>query len=310
MNFLELKTVSKSYRNHFWSRAVPALQDLSFVVPQKGITGFVGPNGAGKTTSIKILLGLLTPTAGSAYIRGVPSHLPEARRNVAYVSEQPYFYHHLTARESLTFAYRLNRYPPDKLTAEIDRVLQTVQLTAIGDKKIHTLSKGMQQRLNMAHALLGNPSIYILDEPMSGLDPLGRRLFRDLFLDLAAKDKCLFFSTHIIEDIERLCKYVIALDKGAMVYAGSLDELLARNTAGAEIHVDAIPENIIGRLHERGYTVTTVDPDNRIIHVPTDKEAQVCQKLLYEHNIFPKTISRRTASLESILYKSAEVRRP
>jgi len=306
MPLLELTKVSKSYRNHFWNRAVPVITDLSFSVPEKGITGFIGPNGAGKTTSIKILLGLLKPTQGSAFIRGIPSDRPEARKKVAFVSEQPCFYHHLTARESLTFVYKLNRFPPDRLNPEIDRVLQTVQLPAIGDKKIHTLSKGMQQRLNMAHALLGDPEIYIFDEPMSGLDPLGRRLFRELFRDLARKDKCVFFSTHILEDIELLCDHVIALDKGKKVYAGTLSELLARNTAGSEIRVTAVPENSITELHELGYTISEVDENTLVIFIPADKDVLSCQKFLYEKNIFPAAITPRSSSLESILYQGGE----
>ncbi len=306
MPLLELKNVSKSYRNHFWNRAVPAITDLSFSVPESGITGFIGPNGAGKTTSIKILLGLLKPTRGSAFIRGIPSDRPESRRNVAFVSEQPYFYHHLTARESLTFVYKLNKYRPDRLHTEIDRVLQIVQLTESGDKKINTLSKGMQQRLNMAHALLDDPDIYIFDEPMSGLDPLGRRLFRDLFRDLAGKNKCVFFSTHILEDIELLCDHVIALDNGKKVYAGTLSELLARNTAGTEIRVTTVPENSITELRDQGYEITAVDEHTQVIFVPADKDVHSCQKYLYEKNIFPTAITPQAGSLESILYSSGK----
>ncbi len=302
MSLLELKKVSKLYRNHFWDKQVPAVTDLSFSVREKSVTGFIGPNGAGKTTCIKMLLGLTRPTNGSAFIRGVPSDKPEARRKVAFVSEQPYFYRHLTVRESLTFVYTLNKFPAEKLTAEIDRVLHTVQLADKSDIKIHTMSKGMQQRLNMAHALLGGPDIYIFDEPMSGLDPLGRRLFRGLFHNLAKNEKCVFFSTHILEDIESLCDQVIVLDKGKKVYAGGVNELLSRNTAGTEVRVAGLTDGHMAGLGTQGYEITDLDEGHHVVFVPADKSVESCQKYLYANNIFPSAIHPRAASLESILY--------
>lgn len=303
---LELRNITKIYKKGFRAVKVPAVTNLSFSVEPESITGFVGPNGAGKTTSIKMLLGLVKPTHGHCIIRGEDSCNPRARQRVAYASEQPYFYQHLTVRESLSFVYHLNRFPSHKLSSEIDRVLQSVELTGVHDKKLNTLSKGMQQRCTMAHALLGEPDIYIFDEPMSGLDPVGRQLFRKIFRMLAQQRKCVFFSTHILEDIELLCDHVIALSKGSLVFYGALRELIDQHTLGTELIVRQLSDDHLRHLRSQGFEVSEQAQSHYMIFVPSDKDVEACQRYLYTNAIFPKTIQSRKRSLESILYTPSQ----
>jgi ABC-2 type transport system ATP-binding protein len=302
MSLIEFKNVTKVYQKDFWSKKLFAVNNLSFSVPEKSITGFVGPNGAGKTTSIKMAIGLVRPTSGSVSIRGISSHEPNARHKVAYVSEQPYFYHHLSVAESLAFTYKLNRFPNHKLAAECTRVLAAVQLQGNEQTRINTMSKGMQQRLNMAHALLGDPDIFIFDEPMSGLDPLGRRLFRDLFRTLAGQEKCVFFSTHILEDIESLCDFVVVLSRGSLHYAGNVADLLSKHTSGIEIDVPRLSADVAAALTSQGCEITYPANTRNSIFVPGSVNVQTCQNFLYTNKIFPYAIRPRTSSLESVLY--------
>lgn len=306
MPLLELKNVSKSYRNHFWNKQVPAVTDLTFSISEKSITGFIGPNGAGKTTSIKILLGLIRPDKGYSFIRGVPSQNPLSRNKVAYVSEQPCFYTHLTTIESLTFLYTLNKFPKEKLHSEIERVLAAVKLTGTENKKINAMSKGMQQRLNMAQALLGDPDIFIFDEPMSGLDPLGRRLFRTVFRQLAKEGKCIFFSTHILEDVEQLCDNVVVLSRGSISYAGGVKDLLDKYNSGTELIVPKLSHELMETLETKGCTITEHDSAHHALFVPIDNDINECQDFLHNNKVYPTAITPRTHSLESILYASEE----
>lgn len=303
MSILKFDNVTKIYKKGFFEKKIPAVQNLSFAAEGKKITGFVGPNGAGKTTSIKMLLGLVRPTSGVITIKGITAQDPHARRSVAYVSEQPYFYPYLSIQESLQFSYRLCGYNPADLTREIQRVLHLVQLSDIAQKKIHELSKGMQQRLNMAHALVGNPEIFIFDEPMSGLDPIGRRLFREIFRSLSQQGKCIFFSTHILEDIESLCDSVVVLSKGNLVYAGDIDQLLSRGILGTEILVEGLQAKHLDYLGLCGTTVTSVDSSKSLIFIPTTDTPQKSLQYLVTQNIYPISIKPRMQSLESILYK-------
>ena len=214
MAIIELNGVYKTYKGDFWKKSKPALENLSFKIEEGSVTGFIGPNGAGKTTTIKTILGLISPDRGESFIKGVSSKKPTARTGIGFVSEQPYFYRHLSVYESLRFSAKLKSISTTALSKMIKTSLEKVELEDVLNKKIFNLSKGMQQRVNMAQALLGNPDIYIFDEPMSGLDPLGRLLFRNIISDLGKQGKTLFFSTHILDDIENICSNIIVLSKG------------------------------------------------------------------------------------------------
>ena len=297
---IDARNLNKIYKKNF--KKIHALKDVSFQVNYNQILGILGPNGAGKTTSIKILLGLMKPTSGSSFINTIPSQNPNARQRVAFVTEQPYFYRFLTVVELLEFVYKLYPHITKKLFSEINRVLHIVQLDSSRGKKVHTLSKGMQQRLNMALAMLGDPEIYIMDEPMSGLDPIGRKLFRDIFRELSQENRCIFFSTHILEDIETICNDIIAISNGSLVYTGPLKDLLSKYSTGKEIIVPKLPDETIAILNSMGYQTKDLNKSNNLIYTESEKKSFHCQELLYSKNIFPLSIKARTQSLEKILY--------
>jgi ABC-2 type transport system ATP-binding protein len=177
-----------------------------------------------------------------------------------------------------------------------------VKLSAVPDKKVTELSKGMQQRLNMAHALLGNAQIFILDEPMSGLDPLGRKLFCDIFRDLRKQNKCIFFSTHILDDIEHLCEQVVVLSNGRLKVYGKVQALIDKGTLGTEIICDQVETELATRLCAMGCEVTVLENNATSIFVPPQSKTAHYQQLLYEAGVYPTAIQPRRQALESILY--------
>lgn len=303
MNIIEFSHVSKIYRKGFLAIKVPAVIDLSFSVRQGAITGFVGPNGAGKTTSLKMVLGLTRPSGGSIRLSGGDPGDPRARRDCAFLPEQPYFYQHLTVRESLAFAARLHGRAGSGLRADIEQTLDTVGLGGLGKRKIKELSKGMQQRLAMAQALLMHSSVLILDEPMSGMDPPGRGLFRALFLSLAARGATIFFSTHILDDVESLCNDVVVLSKGRLDYQGPIDTLLKKGFKGHDLVVPRLPDALKDGLRGMGCDVETARAEADRVFVPSGKDLAQCQRYLNGHGMFCESLTKRTTSLEDVLYK-------
>lgn len=302
MNCIEISCLSKSYRKDFWRKNVAALSGVSFSVEKSGITGFVGPNGAGKTTTIKAIMGLIRPDSGSVKINGINSNNVLSRKNVSYLSEQPYFYGHLSARESLLFASNLLGLPRKNIVSGVDRVLGIVELSLKAQLKVREMSKGMQQRLNMAQALLGKPEIMILDEPMSGMDPPGRRLFRTIFKQLESEGVTIFFSTHVLEDIETVCDRIVVLSKGKLDYCGSVKELLDRGIAGTEISIDNATDDVLHNLRERGCTVDLQKGKKILILVPKELDYKEILRTLGDRNIYPSGVQTRTARLENLLY--------
>jgi ABC-type multidrug transport system, ATPase component len=303
MNIIEFTHVSKIYRKGFLAIKVPAVIDLSFSVRQGAITGFVGPNGAGKTTTIKMILGLVYPTSGVVRLCGKDASDPKSRRDIAFISEQPYFYQHLTVAEALGFAARLHGRAVAALPEEIGRILETVDLVKCEKRKIKELSKGMQQRLAMVQALLLHSSVLIFDEPMSGMDPPGRNLFRKILLSLAAQGRTIFFSTHILDDIEQLCSDVVVISKGRLEYQGPISGILQKGFKGFDLVVPSLPDQLKIELRHQGYEVEAVEQKAIRIFVPSDKDLVVCQRYLYEHGVFCESLTKRNLPLEEVLYK-------
>ena len=226
---IKVEGLSKSYPTGFWRRRIRVLADLSFTVARNEIVGFLGPNGAGKTTTIKILNRLAFPDSGTVTIFGEEAgRRPELRRRIGFMPEQPYFYEYLTGEEFLGLCGHLNGLSRAEIARESRRMLSMVGLDGAGRTAIRKYSKGMMQRLGLAQALLHDPELVILDEPMSGLDPVGRMEVRNLILELKASGKTVFFSSHIISDVEALCDRVIILLKGRKVAEGSVEELVGR----------------------------------------------------------------------------------
>ncbi|MDR2727915.1 MAG: ABC transporter ATP-binding protein [Chitinispirillales bacterium] len=284
-----------------------AVKDLSFSLGYNRIAGFVGPNGAGKTTTIKMAMGLVKPTAGEISVMGVSSKLSGSRRGVAYVSEQPYFYKHLTVAETIDFSARLIGVKQGSLLSERKRALDAVELSGREKTKVHSLSKGLQQRLNMACGLLGDPKLLILDEPMSGLDPPSRRLFRNLFSRLGQEGRTVFFSTHVLDDIEAVCQDVVVLDSGALRFTGSVASLLEKGSLGTELIVPSIPENLAGDLREDGIELLRpLSGENISVMIPPQKDSAEYQRKLYEQGVYCLSVQKRTMPLEALLYGNSD----
>jgi ABC-2 type transport system ATP-binding protein len=218
--------LAKTFRKPFSRRKVDAVQEVSFEVASGETFGFLGPNGAGKTTTIKMLTGLIAPTSGSAKILGdnVPS--PPAMRNVGFLPENPYVYPYLTPREFVSMCGRLSGVPGKVLFSRVEAVLKKVGMAHAIDRPVRALSKGMLQRVGLASALVHEPELLILDEPMSGLDPVGRKEVRDLIVDERKAGRTVFFSTHILSDVEMICDRVCILREGKVVVAGKMRDLL------------------------------------------------------------------------------------
>jgi len=224
---IKVEGLSKSYPTGFWRRRIRVLTDLSFTVARNEIVGFLGPNGAGKTTTIKILNRLAFPDSGAVTVFGEEAgRKPELRRRIGFMPEQPYFYEYLTGEEFLGLCGHLNGLSRAEIARGSQRMLSRVGLDGAGRTAIRKYSKGMMQRLGLAQALLHEPELVILDEPMSGLDPVGRMEVRNLILELKASGKTVFFSSHIISDVEALCDRVIILLKGRKVAEGRVEELV------------------------------------------------------------------------------------
>lgn len=302
MSAIELSNVSKVYQKDFWAKRIPAVSNLSFIAKKNRVTGFVGPNGAGKTTTIKMIMGLVFPDTGSVKIYGKDSRLKEARKGVAFLSEQPYFYSHLKVSETLRFAAELLDLDKLVIKSEIDRVLALVNLTEKAGSRVKELSKGMQQRLNMAQALLGDPHTLILDEPMSGMDPPGRRLFRNLFSDLAQKGKTIFFSSHVLDDIEAVCDDVVVLSKGKLTFCGEIDEILDKGFLGTEINVSDLSPDDLLHLRSLNCEIRDLEKNSYQLFVPGKSDPGQIQNFLFSRSIKVDSISRRTMSLEDLLY--------
>ena len=235
MAILELSGISKSYRTHLSLRKYWILRDLSMSIREGEVFGFIGTNGAGKTTTIKLALGLIFPDTGSIRLFGRDISEIGLRSRVGFLPENPYLYDYLTGREFLDFHARLFGLSAADRRTRVTELLKRVGLGNRGDRQLRLYSKGMLQRIGLAQALVNDPELVILDEPMSGLDPIGRREVRDIILDLKARGRTVFFSTHILSDTEMICDRVGILVKGSLRTVGTIDDLVAGDVESWEI---------------------------------------------------------------------------
>jgi ABC-2 type transport system ATP-binding protein len=241
---LEIDRLAKTFRKPFSTKKVDAVRGISLKVTRGQIFGFLGPNGAGKTTTIKMLTGLIAPTSGRATILGKEIPSPDAMGNVGFLPENPYVYPYLTPREFVSLCGRLNGMSGTKLRTSVERVIERVGMTYAIDRPVRALSKGMLQRTGFAAALVHDPELLILDEPMSGLDPVGRKEVRDLIVEESKANKTIFFSSHILSDVELLCDAVCILRKGEVVVEGQIDALLHEGVRRSEITLTAPPDDL------------------------------------------------------------------
>ncbi len=245
---IETKNLIHEYQEHFWSRRKLALQGLDLQVNEGEIFGFLGANGAGKTTTIKVLVGLHKPRSGEARICDIPVAEVGSRRWLGFMPENPYFYEYLTARESMHFYGALSDVPRRERAGRSDELLEFVGMKEAADVRVKEFSKGMRQRLGIAQALVHKPRVVILDEPMSGLDPVGRLQVREAILSLKRAGMTVFFSSHVLGDVEMICGRVGLIMQGRMQAVGPIHELLQaenrRIEVGAENLADADAKRI------------------------------------------------------------------
>jgi ABC-2 type transport system ATP-binding protein len=248
MSVIRAEGLTKTFRTGFWMRPVHAVRGLDLEVREGEIFGFLGPNGAGKTTTIKMLASLIRPTSGHAWIQGTPVAEPKSRQHLGFLPEGTYFHDYLTGSEFLDMHARLLGMSRSERRSRASELLKRVGLPNAGDIQLRRYSKGMRQRVGLAQAMIGNPDLLMLDEPLSGLDPIGRRELRDLILELRAEGKTVFFSSHILADAEMICDRVAILVGGQITQHGYLEELLGQETRGFELVAEGIDESLWAEL--------------------------------------------------------------
>src|SRR3954452_24905032 len=270
MHALEIQGLSKTYHVGFWKkRPRCVLKPLNLAVEEGEVFGYLGPNGAGKTTTLKLLIGLVFATTGSARIFGHPIDAPRAKLNIGFSPEQPYFYDYLTAQELLEYYAQLSGVPARERPKRAAASLARVGLKDIERLQLRKFSKGMLQRVALAQAIVHDPKFLFLDEPMSGLDPIGRREVRDLIQELKDQGKTIFFSTHILSDAEALCDRVAVLDRGELRGVGVVRELLQQSEKSVEIlwHGEAARvelEQLGAKVRSSGEMTQAVLPHERL----------------------------------------------
>jgi len=232
---LRTEALTKSFEVGLRRRSVDAVKDLSLAVEEGEIFGFVGPNGAGKTTTIKMLMGLIQPTSGAAYIFDAPIPSKTSKKRIGYLPEQPAYHEFLSGLEVLEFFASLAEVPRGDRRRRCEELLGLVGLSDAAGRQVRKYSKGMQQRLGIAQALVSDPAFVVLDEPMSGLDPIGRREIRDLILELKRRGTTVFFSTHILPDVETLCDRVGVIVRGRLQDVGPIDSMLSARVKTVEL---------------------------------------------------------------------------
>ena len=268
---LKAQNLQKTFRIGFLRKKVEAVRDVSFEVRRGEIFGLVGPNGAGKTTTMKMLTGLIRPDAGSMSLFGEPVEQVRMRAKLGYLPENPYFYDHLTARELLTYYGSLHGLSRKIIRERSDKLLELVGLAHAQNRPLRKFSKGMRQRAGLAQALINDPELVILDEPQSGLDPMGRKDVRDLIFDLKRRGKTVFFSSHILPDVEAVCDRVALMHLGTVREVGTLQELTGGRAAAVEILVRGLDLTKAQTLSD----IDTVDARGDLIVLELSEKADL-----------------------------------
>ncbi len=306
---IETRNLTKVYTKWF-GKGNMALKNLSIQIPKGSIFGFLGPNGAGKTTTIKLLMDLIKPTEGEAFVLGKPSYDIEVKKKIGFLPDSPSFSQQLTALEFLSMCAKLLKVPSDKRAERVQKVLQDVKMSDHAKEKLGSFSRGMLQRIGVAQALLNEPELLILDEPLLGLDPFGRQEFKHIILNQRDKGTSVFFSSHVLSDVEEICDRIAILKRGELLCMGKLDELLAAsgiNVVIASGH-DPIFHKLIGDA-----TGSVRNPDGGwTLSFPHDKGGgfkEMLEKLKAE-NPGALTLSSSREKLEDFFFRKVSDTKP
>lgn len=296
-----VKNIRKEFTVDFWKDPFVALEDLSFELEKGKITGFLGANGAGKTTFLKILLQFISPTSGEiSYSDGISSK--DFFKNLGYMPERPYYYEYLTGREFLRYCGKLQNLSNDKIDKAIKFWTKELKVDFALDRNLKSYSKGMLQRVGFASALLHDPSLVVLDEPLSGLDPIGRKEFKDILLKINQEFGCtVFFSSHIVSDVEEVSENVVVIDKGSLVYQGNINQLINQSaTKLVKIEVDNISEQVKESCKNIIEKIVVGSRDQ--IYLLKENQDRLINELV-ENKVNIISLNQESYSLEEVVYK-------
>ena len=307
MDVIVIENLTKKFQSGWPGRPpVIALDELSFSVRQGEIFGFLGPNGSGKTTTLKILMGLMRQTGGRLDVLGKPAGDVGVRRRIGFLPEHPYFYDYLTAEEFLSFYGHLAGLDRNELSRRVTQLLDVVYLAEARTRQLRKFSKGMLQRIGLAQALIHNPELVVLDEPMSGLDPIGRKQVRDLILNLRDQGKTVFFSSHIIPDVEMICDRVAIILKGTLLETGRVDELVGHgSTQSVEIVCSGIKASDIPQITESATRVLQ-QGEQLCIMLPSHDQVEDVLSVIRAHHGKLVSVTPQKGSLEEIFIQHSK----
>ena len=306
MAAIEIEHLTKDFYAGFWrKRPIRALDGLSLRVEAGEIFGFLGPNGAGKTTTLKLLMNLIRPTAGSARILGQPVDAVSMRRNIGYLPENPYFYDHLTPEELLTYIGTLFGIRQPVLRKKILELLESVGLAEARKLQLRKFSKGMVQRVGIAQALINDPEVVFMDEPMSGLDPLGRREVRLVISSLRTRGATVFFSSHILPDVEALCDRVAIMNRGKLLELGALLDILKVKIQGHEIILAHVQPAVLEALRPMCEEITLMS-DRVHIRAATSRQAGAIVSQAVSGGAELVSVNPIRASLEEYFFQEVQ----
>jgi len=282
---LKIENLVKDYTSGFLRKRVRVLNDVSFSVNNGEIFGFVGPNGAGKTTTFKVVLGFVSLTGGRVELMGKPIGDVDVKRQIGYLPENPYFYDYLTGEELLFYMGELHGLNGTGLSKRVDELLEKVKMSHARKLQLRKYSKGMLQRIGIAQALINDPDFLILDEPMSGLDPIGQREIRELILELRSNGKTILLSSHILSDVETLCDRVGVIINGRVVKTGELERLFEDIHTDYEMLLKGIDEDTLNRIvglrikmeNRGGFLVLKFDEEvkHRVLEILTNSGGDI-----------------------------------
>lgn len=287
---LKIESLQKSFTTGFIPKKKAVLNGISLDVQQGEIFGYLGPNGAGKTTTIKCILRLILPDKGSIEVLGHPFHSLKAKEKLGFLPENPYFYDYLTALEFLDFYGRLFGIPKSKRKAKITDLLERVTLSKAAHLPLRKFSRGMLQRIGLAQALINDPELVLLDEPLSGLDPIGRKEIRDIIIGLREQGKTVFLSSHILQDIEMICDRVAIIVDGRIINRGKIEDLVSEKILFTEIIVSGIRPSALAGLgvslsSRRDRTLLKIDEEEKVsqaLHIIQSSGGKI-------HSLIPRT---------------------
>jgi ABC-2 type transport system ATP-binding protein len=303
-NIIQVNNLCKTYSSFFRRKKSPALENLTLSVPEGVVFGFLGPNGAGKTTTIRLLMDLIKPSAGTALILGKPPTDIKTKMQIGFLPDAPAFSSYLSANEFLTICAKLLKIPKETRKKRIEEVLDIVNMTQHAKSKLGSFSRGMVQRIGIAQAILNNPKLLILDEPLVGLDPHGRQELKDIIMHEKKNGATIFFCSHILSDVEKICDHLGILNQGKLLCSGKVDDLLSET--GLRVHIDAGHDDLTQSVITDATGSLKLPDGGWELTFPQNKEISEKVASLREKNPDCVTLTPSRESLEDFFFRKIE----